>query len=395
MRPPAAARMVAPGIYRTIPKLDRERPVPMGTRERASVEDKERPALVGLVRPDRDAVVPEPGAKVKRPLRRPARGRGRGERAGQVPEERRRYLLQRVRDIEYLRPPVRTLRRVVTLPGDRAVELPDAGRVVVRTIDRAACVREDRVQHLKTPLHQVPALVIVREIDPVQEVGTVPRIGKCRGRPPAFPPEIRGDLGGLHSRRLVLRISGRDTRGPDRVDVDRKPPPAEDIAVSCCRVLLPEPHLDPVRPPGEQRRVHFVEGDVDALRPARIQWHNRGSQGVQVIEVPGCHPPIRDRTDLHHLPRCTEYGKRLPNPGSHLLTPRRPTRHARRPGPCPGHPAASPDGTLPPRRSRSGDSGPGSHFSPSRTPRGPGAAGRCSTPGHASAQGAAARQRPG
>ncbi len=61
---PAAGRVVAAGEDGAVRKLDRKRPVFVGRGERALVEDVEGPALVGPRRPDRDAVVGEPGGEV-------------------------------------------------------------------------------------------------------------------------------------------------------------------------------------------------------------------------------------------------------------------------------------------------------------------------------------------
>jgi len=69
---------------------------------------------------------------------------------------------------------VRPVGGIVTLPAHRPVELPDPGSVVVRGIDRCPLIIKESRQHLEGPLHQVPALVIIREINPVEEMSPIP-----------------------------------------------------------------------------------------------------------------------------------------------------------------------------------------------------------------------------
>ncbi len=57
-------------------ELDGKCPVLVSPRERAAVKDKQGPALVGLLTPDENVVVPEPMSKVNLLLRCCRTGRG-------------------------------------------------------------------------------------------------------------------------------------------------------------------------------------------------------------------------------------------------------------------------------------------------------------------------------
>jgi len=49
-----------------------------------------------------------------------------------------------------------------------------SGRVEDRGIEGAVCIREERGEDGEALLHQVPALPVIREIDPVEEVAPFP-----------------------------------------------------------------------------------------------------------------------------------------------------------------------------------------------------------------------------
>ena len=200
---------------------------------------------------------------------------------------------------------------MITFSRDGSVHLPDTGRVEVRSVHSDRAVRKHGIQHLQAPLHQVAALLVIRKIDPIEQVCPVPRVGHNRVRPPPFPPKIRGDLGGPDERCLVLLISRGHTGWSRRVNVDGEPAPVDNISVSGRCVLLREPHLDTVRPPREKGRVHLVQGDVDAGGPCSVQRSYRFGQGLGVIEVPRCHPLLSNRTDLNHLSGFEEEGEGL------------------------------------------------------------------------------------
>ena len=304
LRSPAATCVVTTGEDGTVCKLDRERPVLVGRRERAFVEDVEGAALVRPRAPDGDAVVEEPGGEVDAgavavrslPFR------------GLFPGEERREMLQillghhadLVWDGEDLRPPVRPLRGVVALPGERTVKFPDPGGVVVRGVDGHGLVREEGVEGRKRTLHDLRCRLVVREIHPVEEVGAVARVGPDRLRE-SLLREVCGDplRSGEGGRVLVVR--GRDPARPNRIDVDREPAPADDVGVGGGGILPGEPHLDPVRPPGEEGRVHRVEGDVDpGDRRIGVKGLHGPGEGVVVIEVAGVSDAIGECPDLDH-----------------------------------------------------------------------------------------------
>ena len=174
------------------------------------------------------------------------------------------------RDLQLLRgredpaPPVRTFGCVVTLPRDRAVEFPDAGRVEVRRVHGHPLIREERVERGKAALHQRRCRFIVRQVDAVEQVGPVAGVGPDRFRE-TEPGDPAGHLIGFRQGKPVLLVRARYAARSQRVDVDRQPAAAQDIRVARRAVLLAEAHLDPVRPAREQGRVHLVQRDVDAV----------------------------------------------------------------------------------------------------------------------------------
>ena len=98
----------------------------------------------------------------------------------------------------------------------------------------------------------------LKQVGPVAGV----RPDRVREAEPGDPP---GNLIGFRQRQPMLFIRTRYPAGPQRVDINGQPAAAQDIRVARCAVLLAESHLDPVRPAREQGRVHFIEGDVDAV----------------------------------------------------------------------------------------------------------------------------------
>jgi hypothetical protein len=128
---------------------------------------------------------------------------------------------------------------------------------VVRGIDGDGLVREERVEGGKAALDERRRGLVVREVDPVEEVGAVPGVGPD-GRPEPLLGEVGCDPFCGIERRIVLLLRRGDPARPDRVDVDREQAPAEDVGVGGRGVFSSEPHLDPVRPPGEERRVDGV-----------------------------------------------------------------------------------------------------------------------------------------
>ena len=196
---------------------------------------------------------------------------------------------------------MRAVLGMISLSRGGSVHLPDTGCVEVRGIHSARAVRKNGIQHLKAPLHQVPAFVIVWQIDPVEEVGTIPRVGHDRGRPPAFSPKVRGDFRCPDQGCLVLFIGRGHARRTNRIDIDRKPPAAKDVAISGRRVLPPKLHLHAVCPAGEECRVHLVQCEVDPLDLwDRIQGLCRTRQQVQVVKVSAVNVLVGDRPKLYY-----------------------------------------------------------------------------------------------
>jgi hypothetical protein len=158
---------------------------------------------------------------------------------------------------EQLRPPVRPLRGVVALPGQRPVEFPDPGGIVVRGVDGDGLVREEDVQRSEAAFDERGGCLIVFEVNPIEEVGAVAGVGPDGRREPLLGEVGRDPLRGIERCR-VLGIRRGDPARPDRVDVDREPAPADDVGVGRGGVFPGEPHLDPVRPAGEEGRVDGV-----------------------------------------------------------------------------------------------------------------------------------------
>ena len=182
----------------------------------------------------------------------------------EIAELLRTHHLQFIRGREDPAPPVRALGCIVTLPGNRTVELPDAGSVEVRRIHAHPLIREERVKRREARLHERGCRLIVRQVNAVEQVCPVAgvRPDRVRETEPGNPP---GNLIGFRQSEAMLFIRTRYAARSQRVDVDRQPAAAQDIRVARCAVLLAEPHLDPVCPAREQGRVHFVEGDIDAV----------------------------------------------------------------------------------------------------------------------------------
>ncbi|OPZ40622.1 MAG: hypothetical protein BWY94_02512 [Actinobacteria bacterium ADurb.BinA094] len=226
-----------------------------------------------------------------------------------------------VRHGEDLRPPVRPLRRVVTLPREGAVEFPDPGGVVVRGVDGHGLVGEESVEGRECSLHERGGRIVVREVDPVQQVRPVARV-RPDGRREPLLREVRRDPLRSGECRRVLGLRRGDPARPDRVDVDREPAPANDVGVGGRRVFAGEPHLDPVRPAGEERRVHRVQSNVDP-RDRRICVEGLDGPGERlvVVEVAGVSDAVGERPDLDHAAGGGEDLHRTSDLICHAVTP--------------------------------------------------------------------------
>ncbi|OPZ43447.1 MAG: hypothetical protein BWY93_01239 [Euryarchaeota archaeon ADurb.BinA087] len=253
--------MLASGVDCPVRELDRKGSIPVGTGERAFVQDVERTTFVRFLPGNPDPMVPEPGSKIQRlaaslaPMR--GIGRGGGEGRSQPLQELFRHNRSLARDRDQAGPPVWPVRGVVPLPAHRPVQLPDPCSVVVRRVDRGRSVIKHGSQDLETSLHQVPGPVIIRQVDLIDEMSPVPRISDDWVRPSQLSQVFRHP-GCRINRCLVLLVSRGDTRWSSRVHIDREPATVQDIRIRRCRILLREPGLDPVRPPREKGRIHLV-----------------------------------------------------------------------------------------------------------------------------------------
>ncbi|OPX62686.1 MAG: hypothetical protein A4E33_02160 [Methanoregula sp. PtaB.Bin085] len=343
LRAAAAALVVTAGKYRPARELDGERPVVVSGGERALLQGIQGSAVPRAFRPDSDAVPGEPRPEVERAVLLSmwclAFG---GNRPCELLQECRRNDLQNARSRKHPGHPVRAVLSMISLSRRRAVELPDPGCVEIRRVDAACRVREEQVQHFEASLHQVTARVIVREIDPVEKMCTVARVREDRGRPPLLVAEKPGDLLGPHECRLVLAISRRDPARPLRVNVDGKPPAAEDIGIACRGILPAEPDLHPVRPPCEKGGVHFVQGDIDPLDfGERVQHECLGDEGSLVVKVPAVDRGIRDCPELDYVACRREERECVPELIAHGPAPASPGMSGKSGADC-----ASPRATL-------------------------------------------------
>ncbi|KUG15320.1 hypothetical protein ASZ90_015017 [hydrocarbon metagenome] len=241
---PSPARcMLAAGRDSAARELDGERPVLVSPGERAGVEDEEGAPLVRFLAGYPDPMVPEPASKIDRfPLSPgPCRGRFRGSCRQRCCQPVQQVLSHHPHfrwDREEAGTPVRPFGGVVPLPGHGAVQLPDPGGVVVRSVDRCRIIIEQGREDPEAQLHQIPGPVIVRQLDPVQEVSTVPRVGEDRVRP-SHPAQVVGHTGCGVQGSLMLLIGRGDPARPGRVHVHREPSPGQDVGIGRSRILLP------------------------------------------------------------------------------------------------------------------------------------------------------------
>src|ERR1700694_5429416 len=111
------------------------------------------------------------------------------------------------------------------------------------------------------------ARVVVRKVDPVEQVTAITTVLDNRFGPTSTAQEVADFVGTLDGS-FVLRISGGDTGRPHRVEVDDQPAPAGDGVV---RGRLGNPVLDPVDPAIEVVVLAGVGCQVDRVdRPAQL-----------------------------------------------------------------------------------------------------------------------------
>jgi len=175
---------------------------------------------------------------------------------------------------------MRPLRRGIPLGRQRAVQLPDAGRVEVLLIHRHQGIGETKGQCSQHPLDQ--SAVIRRQFHPVKQMRAVAGVGQERLWPPTRL-QIGANLARPRQGQVVFGVGGRDAGWPHRVAIHRQPAPADEIAVRRSRIAglhVPQPIVGP----RQQVRVHGVEGHVD---PARPDARRGRGQLFPIIEVTG------------------------------------------------------------------------------------------------------------
>jgi hypothetical protein len=192
---------------------------------------------------------------------------------------------------------------------------------VVRGIDSHGFVGEEGIEGGEAALHKRGRGLIIWEVHPVEEVGTVARVGPD-GRPEPLLGEVGRDPLRSSERCVVLGVGRRDPARPDRVDVDREPAPANDVGVGGRGILAGEAQLDPVRPAGEERRVHAVQGDIDpGDRGVGIERFDGPGECLVVVEVAGVGDAVGERPDLDHAAVGGEHVDHVLDGVFHPVTP--------------------------------------------------------------------------
>jgi hypothetical protein len=133
---------------------------------------------------------------------------------------------------------------------------------------------------LKAPGQQIPAGIIVREIDAIEEMAAIARV-RAHGIWPPLRAQPIPRLVGPFQGQLVLLLRGGDPGGADRIEIEEKPQAPDDVGVGCRRLHILQ---HPVCRPGQEGRDHRVQGDVDG-RGLAVPGDGSLSQLVEVIEV--------------------------------------------------------------------------------------------------------------
>ncbi len=98
----------------------------------------------------------------------------------------------------------------------------------------------------------------------------------------------------------VLLIGRRNPARPDRVQVDREPPPAKNISIARARVLPAQVHLHPVRSPGKEGRVDLIQRDIDPCDVLqRVKVFRLLGQRHGIIEIPAVDRVVGQGPELH------------------------------------------------------------------------------------------------
>ena len=148
----------------------------------------------------------------------------------------------------------------VALCGQGPVHLEDARRVVGREIDAHLSIIEPKRQGFKAGLHKLPCVVIVRQVDAVEEVCSVPAVRHERLRPAKLPQPF-STLDGPVERSFMLLLGRGDPAWTNRVEVQRKPSALQDVRIAS-RVFSVGLHS--VDSSAKQYRVYRIQRHVDA-----------------------------------------------------------------------------------------------------------------------------------
>ena len=238
---------------------------------------------------------------------------------------------------------MRPFEGVVALACRGPVEFPDPGGVEIRRINGDLSIGKESVQGKQALFHQIPGGLVVGDVHAVEQVGAVARVGPDRVREShLYKPT--GHLLGPFKSGLVLLLGGGNPARPDRVQVHRKPPAAEDIRVGGSGVFPVEPEFHPVGPPGEEGRVDRVQGEVDPLHLGEsVQGGGMRCQGLGPVEVPGVDRIVRECPELGDALVGEEQGEGLGDLLTHRFLPAHPgqggraVRIPRLPGPPAGN----------------------------------------------------------
>jgi hypothetical protein len=238
------------------------------------------------------------------------------------------------RDIEQPRQAIGTFWEIVTLAGQRAIDLPNTCRIKRRHIDAHHVITVVERHRLQAAFEQVTAGAIVRQIDSVEQMPTVPAVG-CEGnrlavlREPGTAPLCTLQCG------IVRAVGGRNAGGPCRVKVDGEPAPLDNIRVAG-RML--RACSEPIDRPGQQHGRAWIERHVDAgSLPAPLCGRLR--HGVDRVKIPRHRPGAARVQNPYRSDRACRTQQR-----EGLLDGGKVSGHARPPAP-PGAPAylAEPD----------------------------------------------------
>jgi hypothetical protein len=92
---------------------------------------------------------------------------------------------------------VRSIGKIIALARERAINLPNPGRIEDSEIEYHDVVAEVQSQRFKAPLEEYFVVIIIGELNPVEYMCTIPAIGHYRNRPASAPKPASAGLGAL------------------------------------------------------------------------------------------------------------------------------------------------------------------------------------------------------